>query len=48
MQADQDRAFLKKKWGCNAWDESYAAMFDEDSFDFTAKQVKSMREHNHL
>lgn len=31
-QADADRKILKRKWGCNAWDDSYAAMFDEKLF----------------
>lgn len=32
LRADADRKELKRKWGCNAWDASYAAMFDEKYF----------------
>lgn len=31
-QANMDRTELRAKWGCNAWDNSYAAMFDEQYF----------------
>lgn len=37
IQANMDRAELKAKWGCNAWDNSYAAMFDEQYFGIDAK-----------
>jgi GT2 family glycosyltransferase len=32
LQADLDRNELKRKWGCNAWDESYQAMFSVGTF----------------
>ena len=32
MQADSDRLNFYEKWGCHAWAESYAAMFDENFF----------------
>ena len=31
-QADQDRAVLKQKWNCDAWADSYDAMFKEELF----------------
>ncbi len=32
LQADADRETLREKWGCVAWDSSYAAMFDDKLF----------------
>ena len=37
MQADADRMRLHEKWGCHAWDASYAAMFDEKFFGIYSK-----------
>jgi GT2 family glycosyltransferase len=37
IQADADRITLQEKWGCRAWDASYAAMFDEKFFGVDAK-----------
>ena len=36
-QANKDRAELKKKWGCDAWAESYDAMFREELFGVDAR-----------
>lgn len=32
LQADADRDRLEEKWGCRAWDSSYAAMFSPETF----------------
>jgi GT2 family glycosyltransferase len=32
LQAEMDRQELTRKWGCNAWDESYQAMFSVGTF----------------
>lgn len=37
LQADMDREVLRQKWSCNAWDNSYTAMFDEKLFGIDIK-----------
>lgn len=37
LQADMDREVLRQKWSCNAWDNSYTAMFDEKLFGIDVK-----------